>query len=230
MEPYGYDFSQYRPHLDNEMGFFWKALLYLKTVLAPSTWISFYSVWHTEIEVNDEISILGILRIDPETGVYFMDKPFAVLKNEVSSSLSDLQWRLIGDHAWSGLKFVFYMGVICYGAMLITSLRAMIQENERALKLEQTKRLFRETDYNNKDAVENGPPFVRAPAQTLSKVVIDSYKCTRCGERARDIINLECMHCYMCFDCFKQKEDKFKCNVCGKRVEKVVRIYINSSK
>ena len=136
MEPYGYDFSQYQPHVDGEQSIFQKIIVYLKAVLAPSTWISFYSIWHTEIEVNDEISILGILRVDPDTNIYFMDKPIAVLKNEVSNSLSDLQWKLMGDQAWSALKFVFYMGMITGAAMLITRLRATIQDNERALKLE----------------------------------------------------------------------------------------------
>jgi len=90
------------------------------------------------------------------------------------------------------------------------------------------KDIYKEMDYNNR--LENCPPFVRVPSSKLQEVKIDSYECTRCKSAVRDIINLDCMHCYLCYNCFKLKNDKFKCNICDQKVEKIVRIYVCSSK
>ena len=59
------------------------------------------------------------------------------------------------------------------------------------------KNIYRELDHQNR--LENSPPFVRAAANNIEKVQIDSYKCVRCNDNVREIVNLNCMHCYMCF-------------------------------
>ena len=95
MKPYGYDFKRYWPHMDGEPSFFAKVVALFKCLITESTWISMYSIWHTEINVNDEISILGILKFDADSNLYFMDKPIAVVKNDVSDGLESLQNELM---------------------------------------------------------------------------------------------------------------------------------------
>ena len=81
--------------MDGEPSFFSKVVALFKCLLTESTWISMYSIWHTEINVNDEISILGILKFDADSNLYFMDKPIAVVKNDVSDGLESLQNELM---------------------------------------------------------------------------------------------------------------------------------------
>ena len=51
-----------------------------------------------------------------------------------------------------------------------------------------------------------------------SIVKIDSYKCESCNKDCRELINIDCMHCYQCLPCFNKEENKFKCLKCGKKI------------
>ena len=92
---------------------------YFRSFLSPATWASLYTIWHTEIEINDEISILGILKIDPDSNVFFMEKPIAILKNDVGNGLESLKLALMCDQLNSAVKVFFYMGMITGATVLI---------------------------------------------------------------------------------------------------------------
>jgi hypothetical protein len=53
-----------------------------------------YSVYTGSIKVNNEVSIYGLLKLDSESKLYFMDKPIAFFKNEIAKGMSDFAFHL----------------------------------------------------------------------------------------------------------------------------------------
>lgn len=42
----------------------------------------FYYIMKSEVKVDDEISVFGLLKYDAKNGLYVMDKPMSMLKLE----------------------------------------------------------------------------------------------------------------------------------------------------
>jgi hypothetical protein len=65
-------------------------IIFFKSILKPSSWFTMFSMVTSTVKISDELSIFGILKFDKETG-YFMDKPIAVISNQIASGLDDLK-------------------------------------------------------------------------------------------------------------------------------------------
>lgn len=177
----------------------------------------------SKIYVGDQLSIFGILRFDQNSNLYFLEQPIAVLKDSAMETIDKLKKSLFQTQVYRAIEVVSWFGVAALFTYGVFKLGKLIKINRQKLELDNQKEVLKEIDYKNR--LDNCPPFVRAPVGKQDKVSIDSYKCNRC-DKPREIINLECMHCYLCFECFKKKQDKFICNLCGARVDKIVRIYV----
>ena len=64
--------------------------------------------------------------------------------------------------------------------------------------------------------------------QNISFVKMDSYKCVECSN-PREIINVNCLHCSLCADCFGKRKKNNVCPHCGCFVNKFIRMYVNQS-
>lgn len=185
---------------------------------------SIYQVQQGQLASNEEVLVLGTMRLNSHNSSIFMDSPLAFIKSTVSGQLDEFLSSIRSKLAVDFLKLLGFWALAVASVYGIFRFSQLLQGNIQKQKFEAMKNIYRELDHQNR--LENSPPFVRAAANNLEKVQIDSYKCIRCKENVREIVNLDCMHCYMCFVCFKGKKNKFVCNVCSKRVEKIVRIYV----
>lgn len=88
-----------------------------------------YTLYKSEIEIDDEISIFGILKFDKNSNAYFMDAPIAILKNEIGNGLESLKESIMYSQIWDGAKLFFWMVMISKGASSIFNSLKSINKN-----------------------------------------------------------------------------------------------------
>ena len=71
-------------------------MVFFKSILKPASWFTMFSMVTSSVRISEELSIFGILKFDKDTG-YFMDKPIAIVANQLSSGLDDLKTDLFSS-------------------------------------------------------------------------------------------------------------------------------------
>jgi len=90
---FGFKDRFYKPYASSE-SVLDNVILFFQSILRPSLSATLYSVSSMSVKISDELDICGVLRLDKESNVYFMDQPLAFLKDEVGNGLEDLKTSL----------------------------------------------------------------------------------------------------------------------------------------
>ena len=120
-----------------------------------------YTVYTGSIQVNNEVSIYGLLKLDSESKLYFMDKPIAFFKNEIAKGISDF-----GFHLKCNLVFqTFFLGLSVWA--LSYSSKGLAWAAEELFSLQNQKQDLESTIFlrnlqkqQTKEENINSPPFV----------------------------------------------------------------------
>jgi hypothetical protein len=147
------------------------------------------------------------------------------LKNSAYENISKIKNLLW----WKHQQYLVKLVACSLGALFLTKALWGSYQKYRFIQEQITLRhqVVMLIEEDKKVSLPNCPEFVRTPEKEQVDVKMNSYKCARCNQ-ARGVINIPCEHCYLCYECFVKKEDKFACNYCDKTVEKVMRIYVTS--
>ena len=218
---YGLTETCFKPH--NNQG--WWANLF-DLVCNPGIVASYYTVCGSSISVGDQINVFGLLRLDEDSNILFMDKPLAYFSGRLQEGLDAFKTALWTDQLKSVASMVWHsmLAMGCLAAIYECGWR--LKRNLRAQRNQQLAQALQEMDKQN--AIADQPELIRVPPENLTQIKIASYKCIKCKIQARSVINFDCMHCSVCWDCYQEKvKDKFICNICEGPVEKICRIYVS---
>ena len=114
--------------------------------------------------MSDEINVFGLLRFDKANNMYFMDEPLAMLslKEGIQLFQDSLMWKQMRY----GFTIIGFWGLAVASLITFTKCSVKVFQSIYQRRLEQMKELYKEMDFQNK--LENCPPFVRVPSQSLS--------------------------------------------------------------
>ena len=139
---------------------------------------------------------------------FFIDKPIAFISGAVEEGvLRPLRNALQIDKIRHGLAAGIALIGLAGCAFLATALAKKIWLD-----------LCESLEVRHRD--ENEPEIVQELPSDLKdqQIVVNSFACTTCGEdreggqtNCREIVNLPCMCCYQCNDCWHREKDRRRC-------------------